>query len=844
MITTSAMTDPIQGRAPVASSPELIGATGVSASALLGEKLSLNYHFFDEDIDSEASSEFTWQARSGVDMDFTSIPYATNKEWTPEVAFVGEDVRACVTPRTADTSLPSFGERVCSSPIPVLSTRPTVSNVSIALKSAAPGHEGITVGATLSGSYMWSATNIGNNISRYAWGYKGRTKNSLKTAESGTGVNADGSIGDYTILPADVGQFIELSVLPVSDIGPTQGSVVTSDSSSLVINPTAMPIASAISEPSTEIVSHDINMYGLWIPELTYQFSSNGGYSGDQSVYTIEVLKNDGTRVTLIGPTKVTSTGIIPRLYVGPSNNAGTLIASVTPMNGKGISGARIEKKIGTFSNPASKPIVKSVTINKSKDSWEVGDTLTATADVDFKDNPPGLERSVYLWRVKRDDTVAEKMSALQYNGALTSDTGTIGSRTIVEGDVGTIIQLLYRPRVLMHAGAILEGDGIAYDDIGSPVTGTPLAESDVVPSLKNINFSNYKVGVYTDGTYELNNAGGYAIDVSEYEAKLKNSKGVTQIAYGKSRVVTPGKISTWISGHAWDTDVYLEITFTPKTQSRDQSKTRTGPTVVYNIDSWRDKRYGVDGAGFLYFWGGAVAHPALTTGNIKISLVAPATVMQPGAELTATYTATEYPVKNVTVDTSKYAWQKGTAREQTGVVKDKGVVPSYKIQEEDIGNVITLELQHCLSGTVVPSSGQQLLSCSSITKTASAAIVQAAPASEFELTHNNVGYLYMADGDGPTTEHGRLSSWGGANSACQRNGLGWRLPTVDELTVISGSDFKRPDSWPSNSYWSSEAVVGVNSQHKTVDMQNGSVEVKSDNSFISAVCVKAAGSS
>ncbi|MGL6627774.1 hypothetical protein [Aeromonas jandaei] len=329
------------------------------------------------------------------------------------------------------------------------------------------------------------------------------------------GVNSDGSINSYIVTVEDAGKHIELSILPVSDIGPTQGHVMTSAVVGPAINPLAGPIVT--SESPEWIGAPTINVSAYTIKSATYQLDINGGYSGDNSRYEYHV---DDTLVTA---GTITTPGVIPAVTIPRNNTPGIVYRTLIPVNGKGIVGSSSRTAIGYVVDNSIAPTLTSLAIKDKDKAWAPGDILTATVDVNFNGNPP-VDSSQYLWRYYKADDNNQKVNDVINYGSTVASPGTIPPRVLSNADAGSVIELLYRPRLLGG----LSSATVGFDSLSNPVAGSApdISNAGALPTIENIRPQDYRANTNSTITYTLNTNGGYYRDVSEYSYRIVGADG------------------------------------------------------------------------------------------------------------------------------------------------------------------------------------------------------------------------------------------------------------------------------------------------------------------------------
>ncbi|MGL6627661.1 hypothetical protein [Aeromonas jandaei] len=832
---SSNASDPILGSAPVATNVRVAASADSAASAissaLVSETVWTNYSFNDSDGDPESGSAFVWQSRAigSHEVDWSAI--VTTRNFPVPSTLSGFHIRGCVEPRTdAATTSPSRGVQVCSTPIPVLAAHPVVTNVQVNL---APGDTEFIPGATLQGSYEW-AEGQGGDISRYRWGIEGTTAAQL--AFDGGFQTVLGEVPNLPITVAMAGTTRELSIMPVSDWGNTRGAIVTAVATENIIDPERTPIA-ALSIASFDRTQNAA--VGATIPAGTYTLDYNGGYNGDSSRYEVKV----GATSVLKG-TISSNFGNIPSLVI-PPGNVGEIEYIFTPVNGGAKAGDPISRTIGYLVDHTVRPVVTTISIS-TPSTLTVGEKIIGNVNINWGANPPKAEWSRYLWRHYKSDSISDKTQELN-NSGLDRPASSVLERSLTQSDVGRVIELVFRAGIVWTS----VNSDIASATTSGVVSGTTpsVVNPAALPTIDSVLVNDFSIYANSYGEYSLNPNGGYYIDVSEYEWRIIDVSGkMNPYTSGVRKVGEPGRLMDlqFATSGAFGGDLYPELTITPKVMSPDGTQVVTGSKVVIGKDDWKRMGYGLNRSGMIYQWGGATngLHPQLLQSDITIVNTSGG-LIYPGAILEAEYRA---PQLSGTKDSARYTWQPGGANTVSGTVTNAGEVPVYQVKHSDVGTLISLRLQHCVSATVVPHRGEQLMSCADALTVTSSKL----PAGGYVLEPLVTADLTVGSGADvhyysylPGSDPGGYHYWPNANSGCTGKGDGWRLPTVKELQKISAGAIVLPASWPKDhAYWTSEAHDS--NERQTVYLENGNVMPMNSGSADTpgvvstpAVCVK-----
>ena len=247
----------------------------------------------------------------------------------------------------------------------------------------------LEVGEALRGRYRF-AHNGGNQSdkSRYQWGKDG---SSIGLANAKV-VTQEGDVGNYTIVPTDVGTVVELTVQAKNGLS-VEGNKVTVKAGDGNKVPQNKPSIGGLHITGTLEVGEALRG--------RYRFAHNGGNQSDKSRYQ---WGKDGSSIGLANAKVVTQEGDVGNYTIVPTDVGTVVELTVQAKNGLSVEGNKVTVKAGdgnkvegsplakvdiTYDNPstvAKNGVVNHPVINKSKVSAKI--TNKAGADVtDGKDS-------------------------------------------------------------------------------------------------------------------------------------------------------------------------------------------------------------------------------------------------------------------------------------------------------------------------------------------------------------------------------------------------------------------------------------------------------------------------
>ena len=401
--------------------------------AVVGDSLTGNYTYNDEDGDLEGSSTFRW-LRDG-----TAISGATVLTYTLVAADSGPSITFEVTPVAATGT--ATGTAVVSSGITLNNSAPTVSGVSIT-----DDNGGTTVvGDSLTGSYTYSDVDgDAEGTSTFRW------------LRGGTAIPGATAL-TYTLVTADSGPSISFEVTPVAANGTATGTAVASSGITLTNSaPTVSGVGITDDNGGTTVVGDSLTG--------SYTYSDVDGDAEGTS--TFRWLRG-GTAI----PGATASTYTLVADDSGPS-----ISFEVTPVAANGTAtGTAVASSGITLTNSA--PTVSGVGITDDNGGTTVvGDSLTGSytySDVD------GDAEGTSTFRWLRGGTAIPGATALTYT-LLADDSGqSISFEVTPVAATGTLTgTAITSSSISVNSAPTVSGVGIT-DDNGDPaVVGDSLTGS------------------------------------------------------------------------------------------------------------------------------------------------------------------------------------------------------------------------------------------------------------------------------------------------------------------------------------------------------------------------------
>lgn len=651
---SSAPSAPIQGHAPVAS------ALKFEPAPVVTESVTLEYRFSDGDDDEELGSRYIW---SIIDDDDKSTPLSGAESATlssiPEAA-INKHLQACVTPKTNEaTTLPSQGKPSCLAEV-VAPPTPLARDLSIAVKEA----DGLyTVNNTLTGNYVYSG--IGNDVSRAIFAPHGQAESKLLAGE---GIVTDkGMVADFKMTGL-AGRKVELGVMPLSHYG-GMGKVVVLKSNEYIYDPTLPPIVKSYSVTPTHGEAT--------LPAVPYQLDRAGGSPGDQSEYRTTVGE------TLVASGK-TSGSAIPAHTVA-TGIYGRVKHYLIPVNGAGIKGNEVDlgNSFGAVLDMTAVPAISNlkVTWSGAPTAPTVGTVLQASYIYEPNGGHIG-QATKYVYRIYRADNDAGKRQWLgHYGGDVKQDSKetskyTIPSFTVPSQWAGEELELL-----LLGVSPY----GVAATSVSSVRIPQVSGSKEVItnPSAKPSVNTDALIGVGTMRTYlyfGVDNVtalanGGYPAQEIRYWWVGKQRKTGKETLYGPYQTLNQ---SIYFGG-GFKMDDYISI--------RLQALNTYGIWGDVQEVSMESLGRGPSGNGYFYDPVNTPIAPVVQSFILDNNGIEGAG-LRPGKLLSATYSFTPTPG---TKDQTEYSWNSAPKK----TITEAGKVPTYQIQESDVGRAIVLQMKY-----------------------------------------------------------------------------------------------------------------------------------------------------
>lgn len=594
--------------------------------------------------------------------------------------------------QTVDTSMPGAGNETDGGDGEghVIDPEGKPSIKSLAIKGV------LEVGEALSGNYTFNAEG-GNDKdkSMFIWGYKGETANDV--AGSGSVVTTSGAVVPHTLVDADAGQVMELSVQARNGLD-VAGNTLTVDSS---MRPAGGNETEGGTEegqvlaPASAPVASDVKMTGTLEPGKTvkgsYSFDANNGEPTDKSLFmwgyqgeTAGGVAASGTEITTSGQTaarviKPADAGHIMELTVLAKNGAGiegnakTVDSSMEGGDGNETEGGNG----GSVIDPKAQPEVSDIAISGV---LEAGQTLGGKYSFNANKGHPE-DKSQYVWGHQ-----GETAGGIA-GGSAVASSGEVEDYKLVPADVGTVMELSIQARnALDVAGNTLTVDTSMAAGEGNETEGGDgnghITNPDAVPVIENITVKGLlEVGEALTGTYVFDAANGDATDKSLF---LWGKKGETAsaVASSSSVVTDSGKTEPYTLTAA-DVGQFVELSVLAK-----NGRGVAGNTLT--VDSTMSAGEGNE----LEGGDGGMVIDANSAPEIK-GLKITGSSLEMGAQLEAVYTFDAH--SGQPDDKSLYVWgYQGETAEQLAdgaVVAEEGKVPAHTLSIDDVGHVIEVSV-------------------------------------------------------------------------------------------------------------------------------------------------------
>lgn len=317
----------------------------LSGKLITGSKLQASYTFDPQTGDPSDKSEYLWGEKGQTagtvagQGQTVSVP-GTVGEIILDNSYIGKIIEVSVLAKNG-LGVTGNTETIASdAQAPANSTTDGGTDGKIVDALAAPSVTNLAIQGTLSvgGALSFTYTFNPNNghlgdASYFKWGQQNTTA-SVVTSQ-GTSVSAPNVVRDYTIVQADTGKVLEVSVLPQNGIGVT-GTVVTADTTSAgntissgnngaVVDPNGVPSVSNLK----------ILTGGLGVGETmsaSYTFNPGTGPVTDKSLYAWGIRGTTSATVLTSGA-EVTVSGSVPAYTITQNDQGEVFEVSVLPRN-------------------------------------------------------------------------------------------------------------------------------------------------------------------------------------------------------------------------------------------------------------------------------------------------------------------------------------------------------------------------------------------------------------------------------------------------------------------------------------------------------------------------------
>ncbi|MDN8559081.1 inverse autotransporter beta domain-containing protein, partial [Citrobacter werkmanii] len=516
------------------------------------------------------------------------------------------------------------------------------------------------VGEKLSATYTFDA-NQGEptDKSTYAWGHKGET---AAAAVSGAAVTTSGTVPDYTIVAADAGSIMEVSVVAKNNATvPVTGNTVTkaAEDTSPVIDPTAAPAVSNLAMTGTLNVGEKLS--------ATYTFDAKTGEPTDKSTFAWG-HQNETAQAVADGDS-VDTTGVVPDYTLTPDDAGQIMEVSVqakndasTPKTGN----IATADSTSTVIDPTVGPEVSKLVMTGT---MEVDQKLSATYNFAANSGEP-TDKSTYAWGHKGETAAAAK------TGETVVTTGTVPDYTLLATDAGEVMEVSVQ----------------AKNNATTPVTGNtatttaqdtnPVIDPTAAPKVADLAMTGtMDVGSKLSGTYTFDANKGEPTDKSTF---AWGHKGETAAAAPTGSSVTATGVVPDYTLLATDAGEVMEVSVQAKNNA---TTPKTGNTDTATADD---------------------TNPVIDpTAAPKVSSLAMTGTMEVASKLSATYTFDAN--KGEPTDKSTFAWghkgETAAAAPAGSSVTATGVVPDYTIASTDAGEVMEVSVQ-AKNNATTPKTG------------------------------------------------------------------------------------------------------------------------------------------
>ncbi|MDN8559327.1 inverse autotransporter beta domain-containing protein, partial [Citrobacter werkmanii] len=556
----------------------------------------------------------------------------------------------------------------------------------------------LEVGQTLNATYTWDA-NGGEptDKSTYAWGEKGST---AAAVASGSSIATSGTVPTYTIVQADTGKVMEVSVQAKNaETTPVTGNTLTvtstpgengnntdgGDDNGGVVDPTAVPQISALAITGTLEVGQALNG--------TYTWSANGGEPTDKSTYAWG--EKGSTAAAVASGSSIATSGTVPTYTIVQADTGKVMEVSVqaknaatVPVTGNTLTVSSTPAESGNNTDggddngavvdPTAAPVISALAITGT---LEVGQALNGTYTWSANGGEP-TDKSTYVWGEK-----GATASGVSGGGTITTS-GTVPTYSIVQADTGKVMEVSVQAK--NAATTPVTGNTLTVsstpaengnntdggDDNGAVVDPT------AAPSVATLAMTGtLEMGQTLSATYAWSSNGGNTTDTSTY---AWGKKGDTAAAVGSgSTIATSGTVPDYPLtitdvGNVMEVSVMARNNATPQITGNTLTVSSTPSENGNNTDGGNN---------------GAVINPTPPV----ISGLDLSGILQPGNVLVANY---DFDANGGdTINRSLYLWgYKGTtaanvATSGTQVDTFDGGIEGRTLTESDVGQVMELSV-------------------------------------------------------------------------------------------------------------------------------------------------------
>ena len=420
-----------------------------------------------------------------------------------------------------------------------------------------------------------------------------------------------------------------------------------------------------------------------------YQFDSNNGNTQDTSLYQ---WGNKGQTAGLNGAETIVTSGSVPsytlvasdvgqvkELSVQARNGVETLGNTATVTTVPGSDGNEVDGggDGGTVVDETAAPSIGDVVMSGT---LKVGEALSGRYTFDAKTGNT-TDNSEYQWGIQGSTASVIDNG----NGSAISQSGVVPSYTVKSGDAGQVLEM----SVLAKNGANITGNtatvttvpGSDGNEVDGGGDGGTVVDETAAPSISDVVMSGtLKVGEALNGRYTFDAKTGDPTDTSEYQWGIQGST-TTEVDSGKGTTISQSGVVPSYTVISSDAGQVLEVSVRAKNSANVTGNTATVTSTGSEVDGGGD--------------GGTVVDE---TAAPSISDVVMSGTLEVGEALNGRYTFV--PNTGNTTDNSEYQWgAKGSTasvvdNENGSAISQSGVIPSYIIQNSDVGQVLEVSVR------------------------------------------------------------------------------------------------------------------------------------------------------